>query len=540
MTQKNIHRGNTPLFLIVTAACVLLCFVVMSGAMALTLHHSLTTLQEKIDSILFSTVNTLADSPSVQQMLAAGQLDQELIVYLDSVVAYTEDLDYITIADTDSIRLYHVDHSYIGLPFEGDDQGWALAGEIYLSDAEGTFGLQHRAFAPIRDTGGTIIGFVMASASHSHILELRNDIYKSYFSLFLFLSCCTLVVMLLPAAYLNRLLHGARLSDLFRLFLTQNDVLNTLEEGLLSLDAEGRVCLVNQAASRALGFREELLLGEHIDKLLLSGDGGSLVGVTGLHMVTSRPNILLSSIALSSASSQAKQMLVLEDNSELMRQAEQLIGTRHIVTALRANNHEFLNKLQVISGLLQMGRSDEALRYIGDLSALHSRTISPVMQLIHNPNVAALILGKASNMRELDILFTLIANSHLPEHSRYLSTEELITVVGNLLENAIEATDPLPPDSLRAVSLQITEGENGLLIVVSDSGIGMEPELLDRIYDREFSTKAAEGRGMGMTLIRGITERHGGSIETDTEPGSGTIFTLIFNQERGGMNTWSV
>ena len=222
----------------------------------------------------------------------------------------------------------------------------------------------------------------------------------------------------------------------------------------------------------------------------------------------------------------------MKDKSEAFRRAEQLSGSRNIISALRANNHEFMNKLQVISGLLQMGRAEEALNYIGSVSATQTQSIGPVIQLIHNSNVAALILGKLNNTRELDIHMTLLTNSILPEHSQYLSTAELVTIVGNLLENAIEAVNAVPDKRTRRIVLQITEDETGLLLVVSDTGIGIPPEGLQHIFDSGYSTKATEGRGYGMNLIRNIADRHQASLEVDSEPDAGTTFTLIFNKKR--------
>jgi sensor histidine kinase regulating citrate/malate metabolism len=137
-------------------------------------------------------------------------------------------------------------------------------------------------------------------------------------------------------------------------------------------------------------------------------------------------------------------------------------------------------------------------------------------------------------MRELDIDFMLISNSSLPEQSRYLSNTELVTVVGNLLENAIEATNVIPAEELRAIALQLTEDERGLLIMVSDTGEGISSEILPHIFDQGFSTKASRGRGVGMHRIKEIVESHCGTIDVDTEPGSGTTFTIIFSQKRGG------
>jgi sensor histidine kinase regulating citrate/malate metabolism len=212
---------------------------------------------------------------------------------------------------------------------------------------------------------------------------------------------------------------------------------------------------------------------------------------------------------------------------------EELVGSRHMINALRATTHEFLNKLQVISGLLQMGQVSQAQSYIGDVASNHEHIIGPVMRLIRNANVAALILGKERNMKELDVRLNLLRNSQLPEQSRYLETEELVTLVGNLLENAMEAVNAAPADGMRTVDLQITEDEKGLLVMVSDTGEGIRSEDLPHIFENGFSTKAKTGRGIGMKLIRDIADRRGGSIDVDTEPGSGTTISVIFGRERG-------
>lgn len=513
----------------------LVLFVLLSVTMTLTLRYSLETFQEKNDNTLTSITTSLAGSTYVRQALQEGRCAESLIEYLDQLAAATSDLEIISIADTNSTRIYHINHDRIGQQFMGGDQGRALAGESYISDAVGTMGYQHRAFCPVLDNTGNVLGFVMASTTQTRLLELRNQITSTYLKLFLLLTLCTFLVSGILAAYLQRTLRGAKPEDLLRNYLTQNDVLNSLDEGLISLDTDGKVRLVNQATVKALGQHEEILLKKTVDDLLRCENGESLLKISGEDLPTNRPNLLVNSVHLDSTNRWARQVLILKDKSEAFRRAEQLNGTRHIVSALRANNHEFMNTLQVISGLLQMGREHEALEYIGTFSVTHAHIITPVMQLLHNSNVAALILGKLDNMRELDIHMTLLANSALPEHSRYLSTRELVTLVGNLLENAIEAVNAAPDDRIRTIVLQITEDETGLLIMISDSGIGILPDTLPHICEQGFSTKATEGRGVGMHLIQGIVDRHEGSMEIDSEPGDGTTFTLIFNKERSGF-----
>ena len=533
--MKQEKRRSLPLFWRLLAIIMVCWFVLLAVTLAVTLRYSLRTLQDQIDSILMSTVTTLGNHPGVRRIVEQGKIDPETSDYLTDVVVQTECLEYITIADENSIRIYHIDPDFIGLPFEGDDESRALAGACYISDAfTQNFPRQHRAFHPVRSEGGEVIGFVMASASFARIDLLRSDIYSTYLHLLLMLAGVTLIFCAILAMYLGRNLRGVKPEDLIRMYLTQNDILNGLDEGLVSFDNTGRVRLVNAAAARMLGHREELLLGQQVDDLLRTADGSSFRDREGHALHSSRPNILVRSVQLPDASLWARQVLILADKSEVSLYAEELGGTRHMLSTLRANNHEFLNKLQVISGLLQMGRTEEALGYIGAIAAVHEHITGPVMKLIRNTGVAALILGKAGNMRELDIDFVLISNSSLPEKSAYLTNTELVSLVGNLLENAIEATNVIPAEELRAVALQITEDEKGLLIVVSDTGEGIGEDVLPHIFEPGFSTKASRGRGVGMPRIREILDSHGGTIDVDTEPGSGTTFTTIFSQKRGG------
>lgn len=523
-----------PFFVQAMCAIMMVWFVLLSITLGMTLWYSLNTLQEKIDNSLSSTTASLAASTTVKEALTHGSCTEDLMGYLDDLVAYTTDMDIISIADRNSIRIYHVFHDRIGKEFVGGDQARALAGESYFSDAVGTMGYQHRAFSPVFADDGSVLGFVMASTTQDRLEALRSQIAATYLNLLLILTACTLLFSAALATYLQRTLRGARPEDLLRTYLTQNDILNSLDEGLISLDPDGKIRLVNQAATEALGKKDDLLLGQPVDDFLRSESGESLLKISGKDLLTNRPNLLINSVHLETSSRWARQVLILKDKSEAFRRAEQLNGTRYIVSALRANNHEFMNKLQVISGLIQMGRTREALNYISNVSTTHAQIIAPVMQLIQNTNVAALILGKLDNMRELDIHMTLLANSSLPEHSSYLSTRELVTVVGNLLENAIEAVNAVSDDRSRNIVLQVTENENGLLIMISDSGTGIDPTDLPHICEPGFSTKAAEGRGVGMSLIRSIVDRHEGSMEVDSEPGDGTTFTLIFSKERGG------
>ena len=527
--------GGMPLFLRMMCWIVGCWFLLLSVTLGVTLRYSLRTFQGKIDEILVSTVESLRSTPAVRDMILAGECPQDMEEYLDGVIEFTDDLDYITIADTNSIRIYHVDDSKIGQPFDGGDQYRALAGESYLTDTKpADRDVSRRAFGPVYDDGGNVIGFVMAAATHGRIDDLRTQIYSTYFRLSVLMFVLSIAISAALAIYLGKRLRGVRTDDIIRMYLTQNDVLNALDEGLVSFDHSGKIRLVNFAAARFLGRREEELVGKHIDDILREENGASLRNRGNTRLQSDRPNLMVRAVQLPDSNLWARQVLILGDKTEIIQYAEDLGATRHMVSTLRANTHEFMNKLQVISGLMQMGRVEEAQAYIGDIAGAHESISVPVLKRIHNTGVAALIMGKGSNMREMDVEFVLMSNSHLPKQSRYLSTDELVTVVGNLLENAIEATCANQIPDMRMVGLQITEDHKGLMIQVNDSGVGIKDEDLPRIFTAGFSTKAATGRGVGMSRIKEILDRHDGSIEVETEPGSGTTFTLIFSRERGG------
>lgn len=534
LSARRRGRDYPPFYAQILLVFLAAGLLLLGGAFSVTLHIALSLFQEQVDTNLTAVATSLADSAMVKKAFSDGKCPPELIDYLDDLTAMTPELDVISIAGTDSVRIYHVVHERIGGDFVGGDEGRALAGERYFSDAVGTLGLQHRYFAPVWDADGTVLGFVMVSTTMDRVKTLENEITATYVRVAVVFAFALLAFAALLTLLLRRILLGFTPEGMASTYLVQNEALNGLDEGVVLVDEQGRILMVNRSAESILGQQEEQLLGSPLDALLRAEGGESLLKTSQEEGRTSRPNILATTIVPNDPAHLGGTTLILKDRRDAMRRAEQLNGTRHIISALRANSHEFMNKLQVISGLLQMGRAEDALEYIGHISVVQAKDVSPIVQRIRNANVAALLLGKLDNTRELDIQLTLLPNSDLPERSQYLSSRDLVTVVGNLLENAIEAVNAQSADAPRSIDLQISEREEGLLILVSDTGVGIRPEQLAHIYESGFSTKAAEGRGVGMALVHDIVERCSGSIEVDSELGSGTTFTLIFNQKRRG------
>ena len=545
-TQKS-KLDSSRLFQQIFLCCSITGTLLLGFALGITLHFSISTFQTQLDDMLKTTALSLADSAMVREAYHQGYCTDEMIHYFDTLVDTADNMDVLTLSDCNLIRLYHVNHALIGEEFVGGDQGDALAGKSYFSDAIGTLGLQHRFLTPVRDTDGSILGFITVSATMTCISSLKKNIFSTYFWIALVLFLALGIISGIISLMVRRMLLGFTPQGLANTYLTQSEMLDSLDEGVVFVDPKGKVQLVNQAAENILGQKRSKLEGAPLDAILRTREETTLLDCTGENLSTSRPNVLANILVRDDQNKKPGLTLILKDKTEAVRKAEQLNGTQHIVAERAAEEAEAeeyeaydddLPEDEVGEGEDCCGGEEPAapafhIQPPGWLAGVfHSQAIGPIIQNIQNPSVAALLLGKANHAHELEIGLTLLSGSTLPPHSAYLSTNELVTVLGNLLGNAIEAVNAQGSGNSRSVAVQITEDEKSLLIVVSDTGIGIPQEMLSHIYDFGFSTKAAEGRGFGMSMIQNIVVRHDGTIDVDTEQGAGTTFTLIFQIKR--------
>lgn len=535
-TRKNSRVWFDRIFWQEFLYMILMCTLVLLVTLVISLNFSIQSAVEKLENTISSVANSLSDSDMIQNALTEGACPPELIAYLDDLLKETEDLEIITIADCNSLRIYHVNHDRIGEYFVGGDQDRVLKGERYLSDAVGTMGLQHRAFSPVI-SNGEVIGFVIASTTMNKIDQMRTQLIFYYLQIFLFLLLGSYAIAGAFTMLIRQAFQGYEPEALLHTFFMQESVLETLDEGIVSTDLSGKILLANKAAARMLENEKENLEEQPLGSFLLTSSGERLPVSNVKNLPTSKPNILYSSISVMKNNKPYGAVYIFTDKTEAMRSAEQLTGSMHIISTLRANSHEYMNKLQVISGLLQMNQTDQALHYISGVSAVHAEAIGPILQYIRNQSVAALLLGKLSHMKERNIHMTLLPGSALPVHSQYLSSSDLVTIIGNLLENAIEAINARMDNGPRTIDLQITENESGLLLLITDTGIGIPHENLSRLYEQGFSTKATHGRGVGMTLVYDAVTRNKGTIELESELGNGTTFTIVCTKLRNEGGT---
>ena len=488
---------------------------------------------------------------------AQGEAGDVLIEYLDSLKESLSDIDVISVVGEDNVRLYHTNHDLIGTVFDGTVPDFAATGDYYAVDETGPSGLQRRAYAAIVSEDGAQIGFVMT-------IMLRTNIRMRTIRILVTFAIVAVLAILLEMLISYRISQKVRNSlmgyepDTFSaMFNVREDILEVLNEGIIAVNDQAETEYINSAARKMLSGTEktdskaaqaetdpaQLSAGrkrEMPDRTAAEEAGKKLLEPTlkKREKEVSVPvntaagtHIILDRIPVTKNGRVTGAVGILHNRTEYTKLAEDLAGTRFLVDSMRANNHDFTNKLHVILGLLQMEMYDEAMQYIENITIVQRETISEIMHKIGVPAVAALLIGKNARASELNVKFHFQKDSRYNPDDYYVPEDVLVTVIGNLIDNAFDAmngsADLLPEE--KELWFGIYSGPDALLITSDDTGPGISEENIGHIFEYGFSTKG-EGRGTGLYQVKKLVEAYGGTISVESQEGSGTSFSVSFGQ----------
>lgn len=523
--RTSIRAQLMRLSLIIVAVSIALS---LSGTMYLALRGE----QEALDSNLLNSASILSQVPLVRQALQGELSADQLADYLDATTEQTSDIDLILVGDIHSTLLYVPDRALIGTTYSGTAQTGVLSGSSpYTSNETGPMGSDHSAYAPVRDEQGNVIGFVIVGVYfRSMALVAVGTVTRM-----LLVGLAAAVLGSLLALRLSRRIKQSLLGyepDIFaRQFHQREDILDALEEGILAIDGEKTVIFLNASAAEMLSLDRRAILGRPLhevyprstlDRVLETGQAEYNVSMTSLRDI----RVLSDRLPLYENGRLAGAVSIFRNRTELTRMADNLTGVSHMVEAMRAYTHEFMNKLHVILGLLQIGEPEKAQQYIMDTTQTQQVAVSRIMNQIHQPSVAALLVGKTSRANELSIRLRLDRESSLSEESPWLPPDAYVTVLGNLIENAIEVLNQ-SRGSTKEISVSIRESGESLLLCVEDTGPGIPAALRRTLFQRGISTKGRE-RGTGLALVQEVVEAYHGEIRVESESGVGTSFFLSF------------
>lgn len=507
--------------------------LLLTASLGISLSFTVNRRRQEIDKNISNIASYIASMDQVVEMLTIGYPLDQATRELDSLSETFSDINVIVIYDTSGLRFYHTSRQESGESLVGGEEKAILAGSPpYITTGIGTHGPQRRAFHAVTAKDGTIIGFVMASVFTTYITDQARALIPA----FLLIMIAMLAVSVLLAHGIVRILRSSLMGhhpqELLELYLRQDTVLNAMAEGIIASDKEGAVIFANQAA-RALFPPDTAITGAPLAALFPMTDAASVLkdgaSFSAKSFQLGDHSLLCSELPIGSPPDIQGVLTILNDRSEVEKLSDELSGARSMLDTLRAFNHEFLNKLHVILGYLQTGQTDQAITFITNSNLVSSQSIRQTADCLRVSRICALVIGKMMHAAELGILLSVSPDSRCMNGDLLLPLEDYVTIIGNLLENAIEELAASGKE-IREIVLGVHLNPDCTIITCEDTGRGIPRELLPVVYDLGVSSKG-ENRGTGLFLIRQIVETNHGEITIDTEEGEGTCFTLTFIRE---------
>ncbi|GAA0694077.1 sensor histidine kinase [Streptomyces malaysiensis subsp. malaysiensis] len=431
--------------------------------------------------------------------------------------------EYVVIMDRHGVRWSHTSPGEIGKHVSTDPTD-AIQGREVMEIDEGTLGRSARGKVPLRAGDGRIVGAVSVGISYESV---RARLVASVPEMLAYAGGALAVGAL--AAYvvarrLQRRTHDLAFSDISALLAEREAMLHGIREGVVALDAHGRIRLVNDEAQRLLELRPEGT-GQPLEAVLPPGRTTDVLSgrATGADLLTVSGGRVL--VANRMPTDDGGAVVTLRDRTELERLGRELDGTRGLIDALRAQDHEHANRMHTLLGLLELELHDEAMEFITETIGVHRATAEQVTERVHDPLLASLLVGKATVATERGVALYVAEDSLLP--NRLVDPPGLVTIVGNLIDNALDAAvgsrEP-------RVEVTLCADDRTVLLRVSDTGPGIPADRRDVVFTEGWSTKEppAHGkRGIGLALVRRLAERQGGSVRVSDREGGGAEFTVV-------------
>jgi two-component system, CitB family, sensor kinase len=500
----------------------------------------------------------VADNPFVLEAASAADPSALLQPYALKIMDHA-DADFITIMAPDRTRWTHPRDEELGRPYIGSIDA-ALNGEVFTEITAGTLGPSVRTIAPVKDADGTVRALVAAGVTVRTVDIALSGRLPALVAIGLALLAGGSVASWFLERYLQRVTRGWGPEQLAQLFAYYESVLHSVREGVILIDSRGKVVMYNDQAAELLGLTKgsssggtdgsggtngspgdeggpaadgsqpapslaELPLAPSLKELFESGR----TALDEIHLTGSRILVINQGPAVGPESAAGRQrpavygtVATIRDRTEIESLGSELETMRTLSDALRAQTHEHANRLHTIVSLMELGRAPEALDFATKDLELSQRLTDDLVSSIDEPVLGALIMGKAAEAHERGV--ELILNTGGSTAVTGLAVQDLVAILGNLLDNAIDAAAEAPPPRL----VELTVGTTGqaLEIAVEDSGAGIDPDAVEDVFRHGFSTKTPGpfGRGLGLALVRQAVQRLGGTM-TITSP-AGALFRV--------------
>ncbi|HEY8752494.1 MAG TPA: sensor histidine kinase [Arthrobacter sp.] len=518
--RGEVHSSTLTTQILLGSLSLLLLTVVLGGFLFTMISNQ--TLDRQYQLRALGIASTTAQMPEIRSALAAKD-PQHIIDGLARAISGAAQSAYVVVTDRDGIRFSHPDPALIGQKLE--EPVAVLDGETHVGFDQGSLGTSANAKAPVFGADGSVIGQVSVGIADTRVLDTQVQ------NIWLITGFSVLVLALgvggsvLLSRRIKRVTFNLEPAEITSLLQEREALLHGIREAVIGLDDDGKVTVINGEARRLLHI-EEAALGKPIAELIPEGRlrdllTGKLRGADQVAL-TEDALLVVNCMPVSTAGRSIGSVITLRDRTEIESLVRDLHSVQGLMEAMRALEHEYANRLYIVDGLLEMGDVDQAKSYVSQISSVSRSLGEGLRARIAPPELAALLLAKITVAAEQDVHIEVAAESRL-EHPQ-VDQAELLTIVGNLLDNAVDALANTPRP--RTVTVELDDAD-GVFIAVRDSGPGVAADKIDQVAVDGYSTKDSRPgmrRGIGLALVRRIVHRAGGTL--DVFPGPGGNFEV--------------
>ncbi|MBY4837359.1 sensor histidine kinase [Pantoea sp. DY-5] len=532
LARKQPMKLNTLVTLMLSAVIVL---VLLSVHMFYFFQIGAAT-RAQLEDKAMAVARTLAKFPEIQHALILPP-NATSIQPIAKAVQESNNLLFVVVTNMDTIRYSHLNPELIGQHFIGTDIEPAIRGHENVSVNQGVLGRAMRVYTPVYNAQHKQIGVVVVGISLSAVTDQINQSRWSILWTILIGTFAGAIGTLVLVRVLKRILFGLEPYEISTLFEQRQAILNSLKEGVVAMDDQAQVTLVNQAARSLLNDSMGTISGDRIYDASVIDDHLRDVLHSGRARRDEELNVngrvlLSNTVPVRTQGRIIGAVCTFRDKTEISQLMQRLTGMVNYVDALRERSHEFMNKLHVILGLLHMKNYTQVESYILKTANNYQTEIGFLLDKIKSPVIAGFLLSKINRASDCGHRLTISDASFLPDSGNEQQMAALITVIGNLIENALDAMSEQVEGEIHVM----LHYQNGWLTCeVSDDGPGIEADHLSTIFEKGFSTKG-ENRGVGLFLLQQQTENIGGSVSVESEPGVFTQFLVQLPWDGGNQS----
>ncbi|TVY05491.1 ATP-binding protein [Paenibacillus cremeus] len=485
--------------------------------------------EEELGRRLVVTAQTVAQMPEVAAGIARPEM-REGVQPAAERIRIINDVTYVVVMDMNRVRLSHPIQSKIGTVSSGADEGAAFAEHTYVSKAKGELGTALRAFVPIMNADHVQVGVALVGRILPTVGQVLLDLSGQAYVVLLLSLLFGLWGSWKLAQHIKQQMFELEPHEIARLLVERTATFHAMHEGVIAIDKEERITIFNERAKQMLSIAGEVI-GRPIREVVPDTRLPEILDLNrpiyNQELTVQGTDIMSNRVPITVNGQKVGAVAIFQDRTEVKRMAEELTGVRAFVDALRVQNHEYMNKLHTIGGLIQLGNNEKALEYLFEITEQKEELTRFLTERFKNESLTGLLIGKISRGQELGIQVTIDRQSRLDRFPLRLDHHDLVILLGNLLENAFDALQQ-QAGSKKQVFISIEQDEDVLSILVEDNGGGMNESVQARMFERGFTTKEGEGHGIGLHLVAGIVEKGAGSVQIDSTPGEGTSVTITF------------